>query len=64
MSEEKAVYETVKPVTDLSPKVVRLARAIDRLPPGVHGILLEKPTDGGSWVVSINGIKLERTMEI
>ena len=61
---EPIVYETAKPVADLSPKVVRLARAIDRLPPGTHYILLDKPLDGGSWTIRIDKSEIEREMEI
>jgi hypothetical protein len=31
-----------KPVTDLSPRVVQLARMLDRLPPGTYEISLSK----------------------
>lgn len=35
--------EPTKPITDLSPRVVSLARQIDRLPPGRYTIEIEKP---------------------
>ena len=64
MNEEKAVYQVAVPVTDLSPKVVRLARAIDRLPPGTHHIVLEKPFTGDTWTVTITIAEFERQMNI
>ena len=64
MTETKAVYQVAVPVTDLSPKVVRLARAIDRLPPGTHHIVLEKPFDGDTWNVVITISEFEREMRI
>ena len=57
-------FNKIKPVTDLSQKVVRLARAIDRLQPGRHVIILEKPCNGDSWKVSIDRTDRERDMEI
>ena len=40
-----------KPVTDLSPRVVRIARVIDRLEPGHYVIDLTKPqVKGDRWV--------------
>ena len=60
----KTFVDNSQPVTDLSPKVVRLARAIDRLPPGVHYIIVDKPVTGDSWKVKIHNATLEREMEI
>jgi hypothetical protein len=54
-----------KPVTDLSPRVVRLARLLDRLErDGVYLIRLEKPaSDCERWKVSIDSVKTVREME-
>lgn len=42
--------EPQKPVTDLSPRVVSLARMLDRLPPGNYTVQLEKPeVKGMAW---------------
>lgn len=35
--------QTQKPITDLSPHVVHLAREIDRLSPGTYEITINKP---------------------
>lgn len=43
-----------KPITDLSARVVQLARAIDRLPPGKYEIEVEKPdVRAQDWDVKI-----------
>jgi len=47
-----------KPVTDLSPRVVSLARRIDRLPPGHYTIELVKPDmRGEAWRAQITRIE-------
>lgn len=46
--------ETNKPVTDLSQRVVSLARRIDRLPPGRYVIELVKPDlKAEAWQASV-----------
>jgi len=56
---------TLKPVTDLSPKVVSMARAIDRLPPGEYSINLKKPTSKHeSWDIAIDEVKRVQTMTL
>jgi len=48
-----------KPVTDLSPRVVQLARAIERLPPGNYEISLRKQDlSAQDWSVEI--VRTER----
>lgn len=43
-----------KPITDLSPNMVTLARMIDRLPPGNYQVVLLKPEyKGQPWRVEI-----------
>jgi hypothetical protein len=43
-----------KPVTDLSARVVQLARMIDRLPPGNYDISLQKQDlNAQAWSVEI-----------
>ena len=43
-----------KPITDLSPRVVQLARAIDRLPAGAYEIEIVKPdVRAQDWDVKI-----------
>jgi len=50
---------TPKPVTDLSPRVVQLARMIERLPPGCYEISLEKQElSAQDWSVEI--VRTER----
>lgn len=54
-----------KPVTDLSPRVVELARFIDRLPPGTHLIELEKPEVRAlDWNVVVSRKELNRRMSL
>jgi hypothetical protein len=46
--------QTTKPATDLSPRVVQLARMIDNLPPGVYEISLQKQdVRAQDWSVEI-----------
>lgn len=53
------------PVTDLSQRVVSLAREIDRLPPGTFTLMLVKPDlPGLSWHVEIVRVEPIRTMEL
>lgn len=43
-----------KPITDLSPRVVELARVIDRLPPGTFEITIQKhDIKAQDWQVEI-----------
>ena len=59
------VIDQPKPVTDLSPKVVSMARAIDRLPPGEYSINLKKPTSKHeSWNISIDEVKRVQTLTV
>lgn len=54
-----------KPVTDLSSKVVSVARAIDRLPPGEYAVKIIKPTSKtGSWIISIDSVTQVQTMTV
>lgn len=56
---------TLKPVTDLSAKVVSVARAIDRLPPGEYSISIIKPVSKHeSWQISIDTVKTVQTMTV
>jgi len=64
MTETKAVYQVAEQIPELSKKGIRLARAIDRLPPGTHHIVLEKPFDGDTWNVVITISEFEREMRI
>ena len=50
-----------KQVNDLSPRVVSLARAIDRLPPGTYSIAIIK---GLQWDAQINRVEQVQTMKI
>jgi hypothetical protein len=53
------------PVTDLSPRVVSLARAIDRLPPGEYVIRLVKgELQALPWQAEIARSEPIRTMEL
>ena len=46
--------QVTKPVNDLSPRVVRLAQLIDRLPPGNYEISLQKQEiHAQDWSVEI-----------
>ena len=59
------IEPVLKPVTDLSPKVVSMARAIDRLPPGEYSINLKKPTSKHeSWDIAIDEVKRVQTMTL
>jgi hypothetical protein len=52
-----------KPVTDLSPRVVSLARQLDRLPPGEYTIKLEKPDlKAEPWEVNI--VRTEKIIDM
>lgn len=52
-----------KPVTDLSAKVVSVARAIDRLPPGEYVINIVKPVSKHeSWDIAIDSVRHVQTM--
>ena len=55
-----------KPVTDLSARVVSLARELDRLPPGCYVITLTKPeVKACTWTAQISKApEAIRTMEI
>ena len=54
-----------KPITDLSARVVSLAREVDRLPPGVYTISLTKPDiRSAGWQVEIVRIETIREMVI
>jgi hypothetical protein len=55
-----------KPISDLSPRVVSLAREIDRLPPGCYVITLTKPeVKALKWTAEISKApETIRTMEI
>lgn len=56
---------TVKPVTDLSQKVVSVARAIDRLPPGRYMVSIIKPgSKHERWEVAIDEINTVQTMTV
>jgi hypothetical protein len=56
---------TPKPISDLSQRVVSLAREIDRLPPGAFTIQLTKPEMPGlSWHVEIVRLETIREMEL
>jgi len=59
------IEPVLKPVTDLSPKVVSVARAIDRLPPGEYSISLIKPTSKHeSWQIAIDAVRTVQTMTV
>jgi hypothetical protein len=52
-----------KPVTDLSPRVVSLARQLDRLPPGEYTIKLDKPDlKAQPWEVNI--VRTEKIIDM
>ena len=54
-----------KPITDLSTRVVSLAREIDRLPAGTYTLALVKPeVVGMSWHVEIVRVEPVRVMEL
>lgn len=54
-----------KPVTDLSQRVISLAREIDRLPAGSYSFVLVKPDLCSlSWHVEIVRLEPIREMEI
>jgi hypothetical protein len=54
-----------KPVTDLSPKVISLARMIDRLPPGDYAIRVIKGQDKAApWHTEISGAGTVRVVDI
>jgi hypothetical protein len=56
---------TKPPITDLSPKVVRLARLLDRLERGgTYIVRLEKPAcEGERWKVTVETVRQVREME-
>lgn len=57
--------QSIKPVTDLSARVVSLARALDRLPAGTFAVMLTKPDlDSLSWHVEITRVEPIREMEL
>jgi hypothetical protein len=65
MSALPAIQLTTKPITDLSSRVVSLAREVDRLPPGVYTISLIKPdVRAMGWIVEIVRIETIREMII
>jgi hypothetical protein len=50
---------------DLSPRMVELARVLDRLPPGKHIITLEKPeVRAMDWEVCIETVQHNRKMRL
>jgi hypothetical protein len=52
-------------ITDLSPRVVSLAREIDRLPPGEYFIHLEKgEIRAAPWQAEIQRVEPVRVMEL
>jgi len=54
-----------RPITDLSPRVVSLAREIDRLPPGEYVIRLSKcDLKTSPWQAEITRSETVRNMEI
>jgi hypothetical protein len=55
-----------RPVLDLSPRVISLAREIDRLPPGEYMIILRKPEVAAcGWTAEIaKSPELIRVMEL
>lgn len=54
-----------KPVTDLSQKVVSLAREIDRLAPGEYFIILLKPhSKAEAWEAQLSKIDRQKTMDL
>lgn len=56
---------TLKPVTDLSPKVVSVARAIDRLPPGKYMVCIIKPISKHErWEIAIDEMNTVQTMTV
>lgn len=63
---EDEVSMKSKPVTDLSPRVVRLARYLDRLSLAAsYSILLIKPsTKDGRWIISVDKVEEMRKMEL
>lgn len=55
--------DPVPAVQDLSPRVVELARQIDRLPPGQYEIGISKPdVRAGSWDVEI--VRVEKIVSM
>jgi len=57
---------TLEPVGDISPRVVSLARAIDRLPAGREYVitLTKPPTAGADWRASISISERVREMTL
>lgn len=56
---------TDRPITDLSPRVVSLAREIDRLPAGTYTLEIVKPDlPALSWHVEIVRVEQVRVMEL
>jgi hypothetical protein len=54
MEDTTTLPQPSKPINDLSPRVVQLARMIDRLPPGDYDISLQKQEISGQpWSVEI-----------
>lgn len=65
MSESLSNQSQPKPaVTDLSQKVVSLARTIDRLPPGTYTVTIVKTEAPAAWGVRIDAVQTVRQMEI
>lgn len=57
--------EQSRPITDLSSRVISLAREIDRLPAGVYSLQLVKPDlPALSWHVEIVRVEPMREMEL
>jgi len=56
---------STSPPQDLSPRVIELARFIDRLPPGTHLLTIVKPeVRAVAWEVSIDTVQHNRTMKL
>lgn len=62
---EPTPKQTPTPPQDLSPRVVELARAIDRLPPGQYEIQLQKPeVRAQEWSVEVVRLEKLSTMRL
>lgn len=59
------IYDPAQPVTDLSPRVVELARMIDRLPPGTFEITIQKAdVRAQDWKVEIVRTEIIRNVTL